>query len=169
MIAGWDFPVSPGTEGDALHLLMLPPVTGTGSYLALGTLLGIVYGLGGFALLPRAPNPARWAIASAVTPLLLLIAAYGRLEHFAVSLPWAVVALGLGALALLAAEWLSPAARESLKSRLALAVYAVAMTAGVSLAVTMTLPPQVPDAWRWRWNCRRSAGSIGASPRAPSA
>src|SRR5262249_45619510 len=63
---------------------------------------------------------------------------YGRLEHFAVSLPWAVVALGLGILALLAAESLAPAARESLKSRLALAVYAVALTAGVSLAVTMT-------------------------------
>lgn len=70
--------------------------------------------------------------------MLLLVAAYGRLEHFAVSLPWAAVALGLGVLALLAAESLAPAARESLKSRLALAAYAVAMTAGVSLAVTMT-------------------------------
>jgi uncharacterized membrane protein len=138
VIAAWDFPMPPGLEVDALHLLMVPPVSGTGRYLGLTALLGIAYGIGGFALLPRVPNPARWAIASAATPLLLVIAAYGRLEHFAVSLPWAAVALGLGVLALLAAEWLAPAARESLKSRLALAVYAVAMTAGVSLAVTMT-------------------------------
>ena len=138
VIAGWDFPVAPGTETSRLHLLMLPPVSGTGSYLAVTAALGLAYGLGGFALLWRAPNPARWAIVSAATPLLLLIAAYGRLEHFAVSLPWAAVALGLGVLALLAVEALAPVARESLKSRLALAVYAIAMTAGVSLAVTMT-------------------------------
>ena len=138
VIAAWNFPVPPGTEASELHLLMVPPVTGTGSYLATASLLGLVYGIGGFAVLPRVPNPARWAIASAATPLLLLVATYGRLEHFAVSLPWAMVALGLGILALLAVEWLAPAARESLKSRLALAVYAVAMTAGVSLAVTMT-------------------------------
>ncbi len=138
VIAAWDFAALPGGAVDALHLLMVPPASGTGRYLALASLLGVVYGLGGFALLTRVPNPARWAIVSAATPLLLLIAAYGRLEHFAVSLPWAAVALGLGALALVAAEWLAPAARESLKTRLALAVYAVAMTAGVSLAVTMT-------------------------------
>ena len=138
VIAGWDFALPPGSEGSLLHLLMLPPTSGTGSYLAAAVLLGVIYGLGGFALLPRVLNPVRWAIASAATPLLLLIAAYGRLEDFAVSLPWAAVALGLGILALLAAEWLAPAARESLKWRLALAVYAVAMTAGVSLAATMT-------------------------------
>lgn len=138
VIAGWDFPVAPGSESGGLHLLMVPPVSGTGSYLAAATAWGVAYGLGGFALLSRVPNPSRWAIVSAATPLLLLVAAYGRLEHFAVSLPWAAVALGLGVLALLAAESRVPAARESLTSRLALAVYAVAMTAGVSLAVTMT-------------------------------
>ena len=139
VIALWDFPVAPGSEGARLYLLMVPPVSGTGSYLATAALIGAAYGLVGFALLPRVPNPERWAIASAATPLLLLIAAYGRLEHFAVSLPWAAVALGLGVLAQLAVEWLAPAARESRKSRLALGVYAIAMTAGVSLAVTMTL------------------------------
>jgi uncharacterized membrane protein len=138
VVAGWDFPALPGSETDRLHLLMVPPTSGMGSYLAFAATLGIISGLGSFALLPRAANPARWAIVSAATPLLLLVAAYGRLEHFSVSLPWAVVALGLGALALLAAEWLMPAARDSLKFRLALAVYAVAMTAGVSLAITMT-------------------------------
>jgi uncharacterized membrane protein len=138
VIAGWDFPAVPGPGSDRLHLLMLPPQSGIESYLAVATLLGVAYGLGGFALIARAPNPARWAIASAATPLLLLIAAYGRLEHFAVSLPWAVVALGLGALALLAVEHLAPAAQEHPGLRLALAAYAVAMTAAVSLAVTMT-------------------------------
>lgn len=138
VIADWEFPAVPGPGSDRLHLLMMPPVSGTGSYLTVATLLGLAYGLGGFALLPRALNPARWAIVSAATPLLLLIAAYGRLEQFVVSLPWAAVALGLGALALLAAEWLAPAARESLKLRLSLAAYAVAMTAAVSLAITMT-------------------------------
>lgn len=46
VIAGWDFPVVPGTEGTRLHLLMLPPVSGTGSYLAVATLWGVAYGLG---------------------------------------------------------------------------------------------------------------------------
>ena len=138
VIAGWSFPVLPATESGWLYQLMAQPVTGMGSYLAVAASLGVAYGLGGFALLPRVSNPARWAIVSAATPLLLLIAVYGRLEHFAVSLPLAVVALGLGILALLAAESVAPAARESLKWRLALAVYAVAITAGVSLAVTMT-------------------------------
>ena len=138
VIAGWDFPVAPGTEESRLHLLMLPPASGTGTYLWAAALLGVAYGIGCFALLPRVPSPARWAIASAATPLLLLVAAYGRLEHFAVSLPWAAVALGLGAVALIEAEWLAPGARDSLKSSLAMAVYAVAMTAGVSLAITMT-------------------------------
>ena len=138
VIAGWDFPVAPGTEGSRLHLLMVPPTGGTESYLGIAALLGVAYGLGGFALLPRVPNPARWAIASAGMPLLLLVAAYGRLEQFEVNIAWAAVALGLAALAMLAVESLVPAARESRQSRLALAVYAVAMTAGLSLAITMT-------------------------------
>jgi len=138
VIAGWDFPAMPGPESSRLHLLTVPPASGTGSYLTVAALLGLAYGLGGFAALPRTPNPARWAIVSAATPLMLLIAAYGRLEQFAVSLPWAAVALGLGVLALLAAEWLAPQARESLKLRLSLAAYAVALTAAVTLAITMT-------------------------------
>src|SRR5207244_979344 len=79
VVAGWGCPALPGSETGRLHLLMVPPTSGTGSYLGFAAALGVVYGLGGFALLPRVANPARWAIVSAATPLLLLIAAYGRL------------------------------------------------------------------------------------------
>src|SRR5205085_172038 len=46
-IAGWCFPAVPGPEIGRLHLLMVPPTSGTGSYLAFAAALGIVYGLGG--------------------------------------------------------------------------------------------------------------------------
>ena len=138
VIACWRFEAVDRPGRDSLHLLLLPPASGTGSYVLLAALLGVLYGFGGFALLWRAANPARWAIVSAVTPLLLLIAAYWRLEHFALSLPWAGIALLLAALALAAVERLAPHGDEE-RHRLALAVYAVAMTAAVTLALTLTL------------------------------
>lgn len=139
VIAGWDFPTVAEPGSTRLELLLQSPTSGIGAYLTVALLVGAVYGIGGCALLTRAPSPARWAIVSAATPLLVLVAAYGRIEHFAVSLPWAAVALGLGALALGAVEWLAPAAREHLGYRRAFAAYAVAMTAAVSLAITLSM------------------------------
>jgi uncharacterized membrane protein len=139
VIAGWDFPAIAEPGSTRLERLMQMPVSGIGTFLTVAAVIGAAYGIGGFALLFRARSPARWAIASAATPLLVLMAVYGRLEHFAVSLPWAAVALGLGALALGAVERLAPAAKEHLGYRRAFAAYAVAMTAAVSLAITLSM------------------------------
>lgn len=138
LIAGWEFGRGVRTPDERLHLLMLPPSSDVGTYATVAALAGAAFGLGGFALLWRAPRPERWAVVSAATPLLILIAAYWRLEHFAVSLPWAALALGLAALALLAVERLAPAVAQP-GPRLALAAYAVAMTAAVSLGLTLSL------------------------------
>ncbi|MGE5201186.1 MAG: DUF2339 domain-containing protein [Acidobacteriota bacterium] len=139
LIAFWSFPAGAETASERLHLLMLPPASGVGNYLAVAALVAAAFGVGGFALLWRAPNPARWAVVSALTPVLVLIAAYWRMEHFAVSLPWAGIALGLAVLALAAVERLAPAASERGEMRLALAAYAAAMTACLSLALTLSL------------------------------
>ena len=138
MIAFWHFEPVLNSGVDRMHLLLVPPSNGAGAYLMLATLLGVLYGIGGFALLWRTANPARWAIVSATTPLLLLAAAYWRLEHFALSLPWAGIALVLAALALGAVELLAPRIEER-SHGLALAAYAVAMTAALTLAMTLTL------------------------------
>ena len=137
-IAGWEFGADAFSREERLHLLMLPPTGAVGTYISVATLTGAAFGIGGFALMERAPNPARWAIVSAAAPLLILVAVYWRLEQFAVSLPWAALALGLAVLALLAVERLAPR-MEQAGPRLALAAYAVAMTAAVSLALTMSL------------------------------
>ncbi len=138
VIAGWEFGRGTWSPDERLHLLMVPPSGDVGSYVTVAAITGAAFGLGGFALLWRALHPERWAIASAATPLLILMAVYWRLEHFAVSLPWAGLALGLAVLALLAVERLAPSAEQP-GPRLALAAYAVAMTAAVSLGITMSL------------------------------
>jgi len=139
LIAFWRF--APGTELDLerAHLLMLPPTGGLGEYLGLAALVAAIFGLGGFSLLRRAANPVTWALVSAMTPTLLLIATYWRTEHFARSLPWAAVAVGLAALALAAVESLISEAERRMEARFALAAYAAAMTACLSLAFTISL------------------------------
>ena len=139
LIVFWRF--APGTELDLerLHLLALPPSSGLGAYLGLAAVIAAIFGFGGFALLWRAPNPIVWATVSAATPALLLVATYWRTEQFAQSLPWAGAALALAALALAAVERLVPPAREHDDARLSLAAYAVAMTACLSLAITLSL------------------------------
>jgi len=138
VIAGWEFGPGALSREERLHLLMVPPSGEAGTYLTTAAVTGAAFGIIGFALVERAPRPARWAVASAATPLLILVAVYWRLEQFAVSLPWAALALGLAALALLAVERLASRSEQP-EPRLALAAYAVAMTAAVSLALTMSL------------------------------
>lgn len=139
LVAFWRFPAGTELNLERAHLLMLPPSGGLGEYLGVAVLVAAIFGLGGFALLRRAANPVTWAVVSAMTPTLLLIAAYWRTEHFARSLPWAAVAVGLAALALAAVESLISAAERRMEARLALAAYAAAMTACLSLAFTISL------------------------------
>jgi uncharacterized membrane protein len=93
----------------------------------------------GFLVLGRSSRPGFWAALSAAVPLLALVVAYGRLEGLAVSPGYAAIALGLAALALLAAERV--ARRPGLEP--ALAAYAVGVVGAIALGCTMTLE----EAW----------------------
>jgi uncharacterized membrane protein len=103
---------------------------------------GILFGLSGFFALWGAKRPALWAAISAATPVLLLIIAYYRLTEFRVDSSWAVLALALAAVAGVAAERIE---RYRIARGLenALAFYAAAVVALVSLAATMI----VREAW----------------------
>ena len=103
---------------------------------------GALFGLSGFFALWGAKRPALWAAISAATPVLLLIIAYYRLTEFRVDPSWAVLALTLAAAAGVAAERIE---RYRIARGLenALAFYAAAVVALVSLAATMI----VREAW----------------------
>jgi uncharacterized membrane protein len=115
---------------------LVPPELGafTTALLAFGGLFGV----GGFIALWGAKRPAMWAGVSAAAPVLLLAIAYWRIVDFRVDLGWAIVALALAAVSLLAAARVENHRRaEGLSS--SLGFYAAAVVAFVSLGVTMTL------------------------------
>jgi len=103
---------------------------------------GALFGLSGFFALWGAKRPGLWAAISAATPVLLLIVAYYRLTEFRVDSSWAVLALALAVAAGVAAERIE---RYRIARGLenALAFYAAAVVALVSLAATMI----VREAW----------------------
>lgn len=101
-------------------------------------LLALAYAATGFLLAWRGRFAGFWASIGAFTPLLALCTGYWRLEGLAISPSYAGMALGLAVLATLAAERI---ARRDLPT--ALAAYAIAAVAGVTLALTMVLE----EAW----------------------
>jgi uncharacterized membrane protein len=96
------------------------------------------FGLGGFVALWGAARPWLWAGLSATTPLLLLAAAYWRIEAFEVHLTWAAAAFALGGAELAAATRVGRY-REAPGLTLALGVYAAGVVAALSLAAAMSL------------------------------
>jgi uncharacterized membrane protein len=96
------------------------------------------FGLGGFVALWGAARPWFWAGLSATTPLLLLAAAYWRIEAFEVHLTWAAVAFALG-MAELAAATRVGRYRDAPGLTLALGLYAAGVVAALSLAAAMAL------------------------------
>jgi uncharacterized membrane protein len=103
---------------------------------------GLLFGLGGFFVLWGGKRPGLWAAISAATPVLLLVIAYARLAEFRVDASWAVLALALAAINGAAAERVERY-RVARGLETALAFYAAAVVASVSLAATMI----VREAW----------------------
>jgi uncharacterized membrane protein len=138
VLAGWMFDERV-TGSDRLGLLfVLPPPTALGSYLMTAGLVATLAGVGGFVMLWRAPRPDRWALMSAATPLAALAAVYWRVEQLEPSLPWAIAAFLLAAAFLAAVEYLAPR-RSAPGFTNALAYYALATTAAIALAFTLSL------------------------------
>ncbi len=131
-IEGVDFGRQPGP---VLPPQLLP-------FLGTCLLFGALFGGIGYVALWGAASARLWAGVSAAVPILLMIAAYWRARDFAVDFGWGFAALLLAGLALFAATRFEtyrdrPALNE------ALGIYAAAVVAGLSLALTMTLR----DAW----------------------
>ncbi len=138
VLAGWVFSGEVGGRERLGLLLLLPPSSALGSYLAAAALIALLAGAGGFAMSTRAPRPDRWALLSEATPLGVLVAVYWRVTQLAASLPWAGAALLLAIALLVAAEQV---ARQSVRPGYtnALAYYALGVTGAVALALTLSL------------------------------
>ena len=119
---------------------VLPPAATT--FLTAVIAFAAAYAAAGFAALWGANRPMLWAAVSTATPLLLLIAAYWRIARFELDLWWASAALATGFVALAMAGRLARY-RHSPGYANALAIYAAAVTAAVTLALAMSLR----DAW----------------------
>lgn len=105
-------------------------------YVTPAAVYAALFGIGGFLLLWDTDRPELWGPLSAAIPVMLLAVLYARLSAQAQSLPWATVALVLGALNLLAAR---SVARVPPRMDGALASYAASVTAALALAATMSL------------------------------
>jgi uncharacterized membrane protein len=115
---------------------LLPPETVT----FLGTAAGFaaLIGVGAFAVLRRVPRAGLWASVSASAPVLLLAIAYWRVEDFSLTVSWALVAVGVAALQVLAAGAVQ-ARREDAQFRLALGAYAAGASTAIAFGAAMTL------------------------------
>jgi uncharacterized membrane protein len=110
---------------------LVPFLSVTGAFVAW-------FGLGGFVALWGAARPWFWAGLSATTPILLLAAAYWKIEAFEVHLTWAAAALALAAAEVAAAGRVGRY-RDAPGLNLALGVYAAGVVAALSLAAAMAL------------------------------
>lgn len=107
-------------------------------FLAVSGLFAAAWAVAGFVAAWAGRRPVLWAGPSAAMPVLLLAVAYWRIAAFELDLSWAMAALLLGGLALVAAERSHRSGRVPM-----LAIYAAAVTACLSLALAM----QLEQAW----------------------
>jgi uncharacterized membrane protein len=95
-------------------------------------------GIAGFLLRRGAARPGLWAAISAATPIVLLFVAYVEVKRFDLSPPWAAIGLGLALINFLAVR--AVVGRRAIQvSQSALAAYAVAVVAAISLSAMMML------------------------------
>ncbi len=112
------------------------------SYLNFSAVFGAVALLAGYAFLWRSVRPWLWAMIGSVVPIGLMVAAYATLRLLEPSQKWAFAALGLAGTFVFLASRLRGAATDEPR-RLALGVYAMAVCAGVAMALSFVLR----DAW----------------------
>ncbi len=113
------------------------PILAT-EYLGVMAGFGALFGLAGFAALWGARRPGVWAGLSVTLPLALFVAAYWQIEAFQVDLTWAVLALGLAGLALLAAGVVGRH-RDRAGMTVALGIYAAAVFVAIGLGASLSL------------------------------
>lgn len=115
----------------------LIPYELTGFYSTAG-LFALLFGVFGFVVLWGARRPAMWAGVSAGVPVLLLVIAYWRIVDFGLDMSWAVIAVILAAINLVAAERVERY-RTARGLDVALGFYAAAVAAALGLAAAMLL------------------------------
>jgi len=120
----------------ALHAPLIPP--SLAAYVTATAALGALFGAGGFIALWGARRPAIWAGVSAGTPVAILAVAYWRIVDLHVDFRWALVAFGLAAVSLFAAERVARH-REAPGMTEALGFFAAGVIAFLSLALAMSL------------------------------
>ena len=108
------------------------------TFVTVSFVFGALFGLAGFVALWGAERPALWSAVSISVPLALLIIAYGLIADFTANPRWIVLALGLGAISLLAAARVV-LYRTAYGLSLSLGLYAAGVVAFVTLAATMVL------------------------------
>ena len=126
-------------DGEAIGKVagpLLPPELKTYFTLAIG--YGGLLGLGGFAALWGARRPGYWAALSGIPPVLLLAVAYLRIERFELDLSWALAAVILAGLLVLAAERVARF-RDHALMRAALGAYAVGAVGALAVAFAISM------------------------------
>jgi uncharacterized membrane protein len=121
--------------GGTLGPVLPPELT---AFVVAALIFGALFALAGFLALGSSRRPAIWAGVSAATPVALLAVAYWRIVDFGLDLKWSLVAAALAGLNVAAASWIRhrPLPRHG---ALALAAYAAATVASLSLAFAMAL------------------------------
>ena len=128
------------TVGDTgygqLRAPILPPELSDFGIAAI--LFGALFGIGGFVAVWGAARPALWAGLSAGVPTLIFAIAYWRFLRFGLDLRWAVAALALAGVNLIAVQRVERYRAEQ-GYAVAMGFYAAAVSALLSLGLAMTL------------------------------
>ena len=125
-----------GREVGIQVLPIVPPEVAP--FALIGTLLTLLFCIGGFIAFWGARRPQLWAGLSASVPVLLLVIAFWRVLDFSVDFAWAGVAVALAVLFLFACERLVRY-RSKPGVDAALGIYASGVTAALSWAFAMSL------------------------------
>ncbi len=141
ILMAWAFPPEPGSAvapaGPLAGVAPEPARLSVGHFATYGLMMGAALlglGLAGALRAQRRLTALGWALTATVGPLLLLLAAYGRLTELDRSLPFAALALLLAALFTAGAELLTRRGRE-----IPAAAFAAAGVIGLGLALAFAL------------------------------
>lgn len=148
LLASWNLPLP--TPEMNLWVFRVQP-DHVANFTTAAILFAALLGGGGFAALPRAARPGRWAALSAAAPLVILIIAYWRLQKFDLPVAWTMAALALAAVELGAALVVAqrraaaaaPAGEPASEIEIALAAYAVGVLGSTISATAFGLS----EAW----------------------
>ncbi|MFS8037618.1 DUF2339 domain-containing protein [Xanthobacter sp. AM11] len=141
LLTQWVFPPEPGAAvapgGPVAGVVPEPVRLSLGHFMAYGFGLGVLLlglGFAGSRRSRRGLLAVGWAVAGSLGPVLMLVAAYGKLAGFDRNLPFAALALALAFAFTLAAERLTGAGR-----RHAATVFAAGAVVSLCLALTFAL------------------------------